>query len=272
MYFHRFLCALGLIVTAVHAGAQSGPMVFAVNEGVTYQASPLASAERFKELSEDLTKLLKRPVTIKIVSDYHDLAAGLEARRYDIAYVHPAHHAIRAMAKSGYSLIAVTKGFTDYKASFLVRGDSALKTLADLKTARIGAPTEDSITSVLVRAALHDAFGATIPPITYVKLQDAVPFMVEHGMVATGASASPAVVKDWQSKGGKVLATSKPVPIKQLLASSNVSEADRAQLSTYFLGLEQTPEGKKRLAALNVQGFVEFNQNTLLGLGKWLGN
>ena len=271
MYFHRFLCALGLFMAATQAGAQPAPFVFAINEGVTYQASPLASAERFKELNEDLTKLLKRPVTIKMVGDYRDLDAGLTARRYDLAYVHPAHHSIRAMAKSGYKLVAVTKGLTEYQASFLVRGDSTLKTMAELKTARLGAPAEDSITSVLMRATLRDVAGATLPQITYVKLQEAVPFMVEHGMAGAGVSASRAVVKDWQSKGGKVLGTSKPVPIKHLIASSNVTDAERAEIASYFLGLEQTPEGKKRLGALNVQGFVEYNQATLLGMAAWLG-
>ena len=132
-------------------------MVFAVNEGVTYQASPLASAQTRKELSADLTKLLKRPVTIKIVSDYHDLAAGLEARRYDIAYVHPAHHAVRAMTRSGYRLVCVTKGFQDYRARFLVAAGSPVKTLADLKGKTVGAPDSNSITSVLTRATLRDA-------------------------------------------------------------------------------------------------------------------
>ena len=42
-------------------------------------------------------------------------------------------------------------------------------------------------------------------------------------------------------------------------------------MTNYFVGLEQTPEGKKRLETLNVPGFVEFDQNALAGIGKWLG-
>lgn len=45
----------------------------------------------------------------------------------------------------------------------------------------------------------------------------------------------------------------------------------RAQLAAYFVGLEQTPEGKKRLESLNVSGFLEFDQKALVGIGKWLG-
>jgi ABC-type phosphate/phosphonate transport system substrate-binding protein len=271
MNCRKLLSALALLLVAGQALAQGGTLLFAVNEGVTYRVNPGATAERFREVSEDLSKLLKRPVKLQSVTDYKELSAGLAEQRYDLAYVHPAHHAIRAMAKSGYSLLALTKGFTDYRASFLVRADSPLKTLADLRGQKIGAPDEDSITSVIMRATLRDALGTQPVETTYVKLQDAVPFMVEHGMAAAGVSASRSVVKAWQDNGGKVLATSKPVPIKYLLASSKLSESQRALLTNYFVGLEQSPEGKKRLEALNVPGFVEFDQNALVGIGKWLG-
>lgn len=269
---HRsWVGALVLFLGAGQVWAQSGSLLFAVNEGVTYRVNPVATLERFKDISEDLSKLLKRPVKVQPVTDYKELAAGLADQRYDLAWVHPSHHAIRAMTKNGYNLVALTKGFTEYRASFMVRGDSPLKTLAELKGMKVGAPDEDSITSVIMRATLRDALGPQPLATTYVKLQDAVPFMVEHGLVQAGVSASRAVVKDWQDKGGKVLASSKPVPIKHLLASGKMSTAQRTLVTNYFVGLDQSAEGKKRLEALNVQGFLEFDQNALVGIGTWLG-
>ena len=271
MKIRQYVSVLVLALLAGKASAQGAPLVFAVNEGVTYRVNPGATVERFRDLSEDLGKLLKRPVKIQPVTDYKELAAGLAEQRYDMAYVHPAHHSIRAMSKSGYRLVALTKGFTEYRASFMVRSDSSLKTLADLKGQKIGAPDEDSITSVIMRATLRDAVGPQPLETNYVKLQEAVPFMVEHGMVAAGVTASRSVLKDWQDKGGKVLGTSKPVPIKHLLASGKIPDAQRAQLTAYFAGLDQSPDGKKRLDALNVPGFVEFDEAALVGIGKWLG-
>lgn len=263
--------ALALFLAAGQAAAQGAPLVFAVNEGVSYRVSPLATVKRFQDMSEDLARLLRRPVKIQPVNDYKELAAGLAEQRYDLAYVHPAHHSIRALNHSGYRLVALTKGFTDYRASFMVRGDSTFKTLADLKSLKLGAPDEDSITSVLMRATLQEVLGLPLPEITYVRLQEAVPFMVEKNMVAAGVSGSRAVVKDWQDKGGKVLLTSKPVPVKHLIASSKITDAQRLELTAYFVGLEQTADGKKRLDALNVQGFVESDPAALTELGKWLG-
>ena len=74
-----------------------------------------------------------------------------------------------------------------------------------------------------------------------------------------------------RAKGGKVLATSKPVPIKHLIASGKLTDAERAQLSAYFVGLDQSADGRKRLDALTVQGFAEYDQAKLMDLGKWLG-
>jgi phosphonate transport system substrate-binding protein len=274
MRISKRVCVTALALMGMMAGqvwAQGAPLVFAVNEGVTYRVNPGATVERFRELSDDLGKLLKRPVKVQAVTDYKELAAGLAEQRYDIAWVHPAHHSIRALSKTGYQLIAVTKGFTEYSASFMVRNDSPLKTLADLKGHKVGAPSEDSITSVIMRATLRDALGPQPLETVYVKLQDAVPFMVENNMVAAGVTASRAVVKDWQAKGGKVLATSKPVPIKHLIASSKVTDAERAQITAYFVGLDQSADGKKRLESLAVQGFAEYDQAKLMELGKWLG-
>ncbi|WP_431094610.1 phosphate/phosphite/phosphonate ABC transporter substrate-binding protein [Polaromonas aquatica] len=271
MRIYQHVCVLAVALMAGQAGAQGAPLVFAVNEGVTYRVNPGATVERFRELSDDLGKLLKRPVKVQAVTDYKELAAGLAEQRYGLAYVHPAHHSIRALSKNGYNLVAVTKGFTEYSASFMVRSDSPLKSINDLKGLKIGAPSEDSITSVIMRATLRDALGPQPLETVYVKLQDAVPFMVEHNMVASGVTASRAVVKDWQSKGGKVLATSKPVPIKHLIASNKLTDAERAQLTAYFVGLDQSADGKKRLEALTVQGFSEYDQAKLMDLGKWLG-
>lgn len=73
--------------------------------------------------------------------------------------VHPAHVSIEAVKNSGYQLLVVTKGFQAYRANFLVKADSPLKTLADLKGAKLGAPDEDSITAWMTRASIRDALG-----------------------------------------------------------------------------------------------------------------
>lgn len=256
-----------LLLPALAAQALS----FAVNEGVSYRVPLSEIRARYEGIAADLSKLLRQPVTIEPVGDYPSLRQGLAEKRWELALVHPAHISIAAIRDQGYSLVAVTKGFTGYKASFLVRADSTLKSLAELKGLRLGAPDEDSITSMMVRATLRDN-GMTPKQleITYTRYQDAVPFFVENRLTHAGATASNALVKEWQEKGGKVLAASKPVPIKHIIASPQLSAEQLEKVRAYFLALDSSEEGRKKLEPTKWKGFEAYDQAALLKLGVWL--
>ena len=245
--------------------------VFAVNEGVTYRVSDDEIRARYAAIATDLAKLLGQPVRVEPVPDYASLRKGLADKTYALALVHPAHVSIAAL-KAGWQLVAVTKGFEDYRASFLVRADAPYKSLADLRGLKLGAPDEDSITAWITRATLRDAFGANGQmAITYTRYQDAVPFMVENTFTQSGATASSAIVKQWQASGGRLVGKSKPVPIKHVIASPALSAEQVARLREYFVGLDSTEAGRKKLELLKVRGYVPYDTATLLGLGTWLG-
>ena len=250
----------------------SQPLVFGINEGVTYRISASEVRERFREVADDLVKLLKRPVHIEYMDEYVQMGKDLAAARYDLAYVHPAHYAIRAIDQAHYRLVAVTKGYTDYRASFLVRADSSYASLADPGIRQIGMPDADSITAWMVRATLHDALGprAKTLRLRYTRYQDAVPFMLDYGFAEVGATAASAVIKAYTDKGGKVLLLSKAVPIKELIASPNLPPQDFDRIQQYFLTLELTEEGQRRLAKLGYKGFAPFEEPELVVLGRWL--
>ncbi len=259
---------LGLMGPASWAQA----IVFAVNEGVTYRVSADEIRARYAPIAADLARLLGQPVRVEPISEYPVLRKGLAAKSYDLAMVHPAHISIGAMKHSGYQLVAVTKGFQEYSARFLVRADSPLKTLADLRGRKVGAPDEDSITAWMVRATLRDALGRPdAVTFTYTRYQDAVPFMVEHTFTQTGATASGGVVKAWEAAGGKVLAKSRPVPIKHIIAGPALSPEEVDKVREYFLTLDSTEAGRKKLEPLKVQGYAAFDPAALMALGVWLG-
>ena len=254
------------VATASHA------LVFAVNEGVTYRVTNDEIRAKYAGLAADLSKLLKQPVQVEPIGDYPTLRKGLETREYDLAFVHPAHLSVLAIRDSGYRLLAVTKGYQSYTANFLVRADSPLKTLADLKGVRLGAPDEDSITSWMVRATLRDALGdAKQVSLVYTRYQDAVPFFVEHDLTRAGATAANSVVKAWSAKGGRILAKSRPVPIKHMLASSSLSAEQVQKVREYLLGLDATEEGRKKLEPIKYEGFAPYGEPDMLAIGKWLG-
>ena len=270
----RMWCSLLLAVWPAVALGQgtAPPLTFGINEGVTYRISASEVRERYREVADDLSRLLKRPVRIEYMDEYVQMGKDLEAGKYDLAYVHPAHYAIRAIDKAHYRLVAVTKGYTEYRASFLVRGDSNYGSLADPRIQQVGMPDADSITAWIVRATLRDALGpkAKSLRLRYTRYQDAVPFMVDYGFAEVGATAASAVIKEYTDKGGKVLVKSKPVPIKELIASPNLPAQDLAHIQQYFLNLEVTEDGQKRLAKLGYKGFATYDERQLVELGHWL--
>ncbi len=265
------LARLALLAALLAFAPWAQALVFAVNEGVTYRVSNDEIRARYAAIATDLSRMLGQPVRVEPISNYKELRAGLAAKTFDLALVHPAHISIEAM-KGGYRLVAVTKGYTDYKASFLVRSDAPYKTLADLRGMKLGLPDEDSITAWMVRATVRETMGdAKAMNYTYTRYQDAVPFMVENTFTQVGATASNPLVKDWLAKNGKVLGTSKPVPIKHLIAGPALSAEQLAQLREYFTTLDSSEAGRKKLEPIKVQGYQAYDEAALMKLGTWLG-
>jgi len=260
--FSRFVSTL-VLATAFLSPAMAEELVLAINEGVTYQDGG-PTAERYKPFLDMLAKELKRPVKVQKVDKYADFERGLIEGKYDLAFVHPAHVGLKGVKSDNYVGLATAKGFTDYRARVMVKSDSPLKSMNDLKGKKIGVPSMESITTVMFTANLKELqFLEPEKQFTATRYQDAVPFMIENGFVEAGVTGSGAVAKAWVAKGGKVIAETKPVPIKQFLVSKKIAEADRAKIQVMLLALADNEPGKAVLSKLNIQGFVPWNADVM---------
>jgi len=264
--------ALSLFAVLLAATPARAELTLAVNEGVTYYVTPQEIREKYKDLTVLLGKTLKTTVKVVPVDQYPVLRKGLDEQVYDLAFVHPAHHSLLSLRDGKYRLVVLTKGFTEYKARFLMRKDAALKKPADIKGKRIGMPDPDSITAVITRATLRDlGIDSAKAEIRTTRYQDAVPFFVENGFSDVGVTASGAVVKQWQEKGGAVLFESRAVPIKHMIASTKMSEQDVQKVRALMLGLDKSEAGQKVLAKIGYKGYESGDEQQLAILTKWLG-
>jgi phosphonate transport system substrate-binding protein len=261
-----------LFAVAVAFSAYADDLVLAINEGVTYHVSPQETRDKYKGLADLIGKELKRTVRVQPVEDYARLQQSLDKNEFDLAFVHPAHHAMISERDKKYKLVALTSGFTEYKAFFLVKKDSPLKIPADLRDKKIGTPDPDSITAVITRAQLRD-IGINLSKIQFqsTRYQDAVPFMVENNFVDAGTVGSAAVAKAWREKGGRILMESKPVPIKHFIASTKMSDSDIEKVRNVLLTLDQSAAGKAVLERIGFKGFVQGDEKELADTAKWLG-
>ena len=260
----KFTSLLAMILLA--AGINSAvaqDLVLAVNEGVTYQDGGPAS-ERYKPLLQLLSKELKQNVKLQSVDKYSAFEKGLAEGKFDLAFVHPAHVGLLAVKKNGYEGLVTAKGFTDYRARVLVANASPMKTMQDLRGKKIGVPSVESITTVMFTANLRElSFQQPEKSFTATRYQDAVPFMIDNGFVDAGVTGSASVAKAWVAKGGRILAETKPIPIKQFLASKKLSESDREKLKTLLLNLSENEAGRNALSKINMTGFVPWNAQVM---------
>lgn len=267
--FRLFVVLLLTIATVRVAWAED--WILAVNEGVTYQdAGP--TSERYRPLIDLLEKELKHPIQVKKVDRYSDLEKGLQDGHYELAFIHPAHIALRAVKNGNYAGVVTAAGYTDYRGRVLVPKDSPLRSMADLRGKKIGVPALESITTVMLTATMK-GLGEPNPETYYsvTRYQDAVPFMVENRFTEAGVTASSAVVKDWTGKGGRVLGETKPVPIKQFLVTRRFTDEQREKVRDLLLHLSDSEAGRQVLKGTNMKGFVPWDDAVMDAATKWLG-
>jgi len=254
------------------AGAPAHALVLGVTEGVTYQATDKQIEAKFEPIAEMLSKALKQPVTIKVLSSYGSARQAFKQQQVDLAFVHPAHVAFEATKGGGYKTLAWTEGFTEYKVSFLCKDAQAITNWKDIAGKSLVMPDADSITSVITRAMLREqGLKDGMVKVSNTRYQDAVPFYVQNNFTAYGATASAGVLKAWKTAGGKTCAESRPVPIKQWLASSKLDATTAATVREALLGLGQSDGGKRALATSTYAGFIAPSADIEKTLTTWLG-
>jgi ABC-type phosphate/phosphonate transport system substrate-binding protein len=285
--FLRFVVCIA--VAALAAGttlAQDRELVFAVTEGVTYQATPKEIRDKFAPVADVIAKATGRRVRTVLVPAYDDLRAGCAKQEFDLAFVHPAHVSFAEIKSGRYKPIAWTVGFTDYTVALLVDANQPLKSLEDLKGRTLVTPDPDSITAAMVRAMLRSAklpiveappTAATSTPdpgkvrVIATRYQDAVPFYIEHGFAQVGATASKGVIKSWTDNGGKILLQSRSVPIKQFIASAKMPLDEQAKIREALIGMAHTKPGRDALDIVGYKGFVAPEPQVESASIAWLG-
>lgn len=266
--FARILATLLACLSVVSAQA----LVIGITEGVTYRATDAEIEGKFEAIAKAVGTATRQPVKLQIISSYNGLREALKSGQVDVAFIHPSHIAFEAIKSGGYRAVAWTAGYTDYKVSLMCKEAQPIQNWAGVSGKAFVTPDPDSITAVMTRAMLAEhGLKPTDVKLQTTRYQDAVPFYVEHGFAAYGATASSSVIKAWKDKGGQTCAESRPMPIKQWITSNKLDPSVSNAVRDALQGLEQSDAGRRALASSGYKGFVPPSPEQEKRLIFWLG-
>lgn len=263
-----FVLALGL---AFSAGAQAEDLLLAVSEGTSGGLNAAQVIAKYKDLSDTLARGMKTKVNVVFVRDFETLEDGLKNGKFAFVFARPSDYPARAMRDFGYKYVANAK--PDGQCYIVVKKDSPLKTLADIKGKKIALPEKVAYMSKFCAAELR-AKGIDLDKeaVTFVKEQAAVAFYLDNKFADVGAVASySGVGKNWEKKGDRILHKSIDQPYFPLVASSKVRPEQTKEVQNSLLGLANSPEGREVLKRIGIDGFDIEGEAKMRELSKWLG-
>jgi len=245
----RQICLSSLLALLVPMTAHAGndEILF----GSVAMDIPAVMHERLTPLTNYLSKVLDRSVSLKLSPNMGAAIKAAADGSVDLAYLTPVAY-LKAHEQGGAQLIAktVTKGKASFKLMIVVRKDSPIKTVADLKGKSFAFGDKRAL---LQRAAVVGA-GIKLEELgdyKFIGHYDNIVRAVMSGDFDAGILKDTMAYK-WESKGARILYATPSLPPYNITASKKVSPALLAKLKKAFLDLNgDNPEHLKVIKAVD---------------------
>ena len=267
---------LVLALAGAAAGAASAQsLVFAVSEGTSGAGTSVGDeqmATKYRPVIEVMERVLGQKIAVRYVRDFRMLEDGIKSARFDLVLARPSDYPARGVRDYGYQSVTTTQ--PDGHCLLVVKEDSPLKSLDELKGKRMILPERVAYMSKFCLAEMRDQkVGISPEEVTYVREQGAIPFALQNGLSHVGGIASySGVAGRLQKEGLRVLHKSRPQPYLPMIAGAKIPADKVQQLGAELVALSKTEAGGKALAAIGLKGFDTGTQPRLLSLLDWLGD
>jgi len=242
------LCLLlSLFTTAASADNNKRELQF----GSVAMDIPAVMHKRLTPLTAYLSETLDRPVTLKLSPNMGAAINETANGTVDLAYLTPVAY-LKAHKKGGAQLIAktVTNGKASFKLMIVVKEDSPIKTVSQLKGKTFAFGDKRAL---LQRATV---VGAGMPlenfkEIKFIGHYDNIVRAVMNGDFDAGILKDTMAYK-WEGKGIRILYATDDLPPYNIAASKNVDKKSLQELQSAFLSLDsKNPEHLKIIKALD---------------------
>lgn len=251
--------ALGLVVALSIAASPTGRAEQTPEYvlGVFPHLPPRDLENVFAPMAQDLGTRIGRRIVLSSNTTYERFSENLDKQKFDIAFMQPFDY-VRVADGLGYRPLATRT--EKLSAIVVVKQDSPLKTLADLKGKRIGLPPETAAVSVLL--AKHLSANGLRPGedvvLSHHRSHVSCMQKVVIGEVDACGTAAPAL-RFFQSKMHvelKILGGTREIPHTLFAVHPRVPEREREILRQRIVSWGETEEGKALLARGELTPFV----------------
>lgn len=255
---HRRAIGFAAIIAACWAmsvnaavSATPQPLVLAVHPYL-----PAAEiATRFSALADYLARASGRPVQARVGRNYAEHIDAIGTDSVDIAYMGPVPY-VKLVSRYGKKPLLARQQVNSQRylrGVMIVRQDSPIRTLADLKGKRFAFGDPDSTMSHVLPLYLLQKAGVPQRALAHHEFLGAhknVALAVLAGDYDAGA-VKQEVFQEFSSQGLRALAELPPVSDHLFVASAKLPASLVAVLRHALLRLKDTPEGKKIMSSIH---------------------
>jgi len=226
----------------------------ALTLGIHPYKSPQKLLKIYTPLADHLSKRLNRAVNISIAKDYATHIQKIGENKIDIAYLGPASY-VKLIKEFGQKPILARQAIKQkptFKGKIIIRVDSAINSIKDLKGKRFAFGDPNSTMSHLVPRFMLIKNGVTanhLKQLDFLGSHDNVALGVLSGDYDAGA-VKEAVYYKYKPRGIKALDTTPSLSEHLFVAGSHLSKKLTANIKHVLLNSKNNPDGLKAIQSI----------------------
>ena len=230
--------------------------------GVFPHLPPRQLEKVFAPMAKDLGAAINRNIVLRTNTTYKKFASNLDNEKFDIAFIQPFDY-IRVADKLGYLPLATRK--EKLTSILVVKADSPLKSIKDIKGKRISFPPPIAAVSRLMKVHLQNNGLKPGRDVAVSHHRSHVSCMQHILIGETDAcgTAAPAL-RFFQHKMKvklKVIAETKPIPHTLFAIHPRIPEYEREIIRERMANWANTTEGRKLLDTGKLSSFVRIENS-----------
>lgn len=253
---------------ATYAPALAAPPVTGKVTEYSFGVTPMSD---FRDVYDVFQPIIERlnaglpPATRLVLEVPRGLAEHgqqLQSRRFAFALSNP-YHSWRAVQQGGYRIFAKMGDDSAFRGVWVVRRDSALRTLADFKGKRLSFPPRSALAATMMtqlQLKQHGIDPASDAVSTYVGSQHSAIMQVATGQADAGATWPLAWttfqrVQPEQARGLEVRFRTAPLINQGIVARADLPPELVQRVAELMMAMNQDAKGRALLAAVPIVAF-----------------